>query len=308
MKIASHLTLTILIASALGGFSGYLLCSSVKNRSSYSPARNSAQPKLKPLLAQSSRPQPDPVSPPRFSWARLEAPDYPTYIQNLRSIGCPEETIRDIVSADLHKLFLQKRSQLAPESYTREAVAALNQHEALVMAELFSPGREFSAQGDLPPQGLSAGNLQGIEHNLKAFEDQENRAAEKLVQQNFSGEALEVLRQIRKAKQNGLAQEFKPEELEQYGLENSQTGRNLRAAMAGVPVDPGLIVSIYRLQSQFEEVYGAEVESLDANYLEQRTQARAELDAKIKAVLGENNFARFEAQMLAGEDRQSSAP
>src|SRR5436190_12879547 len=31
-----------------------------------------------------------------FQWAQLESEDYHEYIERLRKIGCPEETIRDI--------------------------------------------------------------------------------------------------------------------------------------------------------------------------------------------------------------------
>src|SRR4030095_7552909 len=36
-----------------------------------------------------------------FHWSQIEAADYPTYIRNLRRIGCPEETILDIITADV---------------------------------------------------------------------------------------------------------------------------------------------------------------------------------------------------------------
>jgi hypothetical protein len=38
---------------------------------------------------------------PRFHWSQLESTNYFAYIANLREIGCPEQTIRDIISADL---------------------------------------------------------------------------------------------------------------------------------------------------------------------------------------------------------------
>src|SRR6267154_3522550 len=44
-----------------------------------------------------------------FSWQEVESPDYPTYIANLRSIGCPEQTIRDIIIADVNALYSRKR-------------------------------------------------------------------------------------------------------------------------------------------------------------------------------------------------------
>src|SRR5262245_41874041 len=33
-------------------------------------------------------------------WSDIESSEYRTYIANLRSIGCPEQTIRDIIVAD----------------------------------------------------------------------------------------------------------------------------------------------------------------------------------------------------------------
>ena len=48
---------------------------------------------------------PAPLRPPEFRWSRIESADYPTYVANLRAIGAPEKTIRDIILADLEKLY-----------------------------------------------------------------------------------------------------------------------------------------------------------------------------------------------------------
>src|SRR5690348_11397855 len=45
-----------------------------------------------------------------FSWREIESPDYPTFISNLRSIDCPEQTIRDIIIADVNSLYSLKRA------------------------------------------------------------------------------------------------------------------------------------------------------------------------------------------------------
>src|SRR5437773_1145152 len=45
-----------------------------------------------------------------FSWQQVESDDYPTYIVNLRDIGCPEQTVRDIIIADVNALYARKRS------------------------------------------------------------------------------------------------------------------------------------------------------------------------------------------------------
>ncbi len=48
-----------------------------------------------------------------FRWSQLESTnDYRIYVTNLRAIGCPEPTIRDIVSGDAERGFSFERSQL----------------------------------------------------------------------------------------------------------------------------------------------------------------------------------------------------
>src|SRR3989442_637802 len=45
-----------------------------------------------------------------FTWDEIESADYATYISNLRAIGCPEATIRDIIVADVNQLFARRRA------------------------------------------------------------------------------------------------------------------------------------------------------------------------------------------------------
>src|SRR5258706_6363078 len=45
-----------------------------------------------------------------FTWREAESADYPEYVANLRDIGCPEQTIRDIIIADVNALYARKRA------------------------------------------------------------------------------------------------------------------------------------------------------------------------------------------------------
>ena len=45
-----------------------------------------------------------------FSWQDLESGDYAIYVANLRDIGCPEQTIHDIIIADVNALYARKRA------------------------------------------------------------------------------------------------------------------------------------------------------------------------------------------------------
>ena len=47
-----------------------------------------------------------------FNWQQVKSADYRVYIENLRAIGCPETTIRDIIVADINELFAGRIKEL----------------------------------------------------------------------------------------------------------------------------------------------------------------------------------------------------
>ena len=50
-----------------------------------------------------------------FHWAQIEAAEYKVYLANLRGIGCPESTVRDILIADVNDLFSGRVKALVDE-------------------------------------------------------------------------------------------------------------------------------------------------------------------------------------------------
>ncbi len=57
------------------------------------------------------------VPKPALNWQRLESADYRTYMTNLRAVGCPEQTVRDIVSADVLQAFAPRRVEALSNRY-----------------------------------------------------------------------------------------------------------------------------------------------------------------------------------------------
>lgn len=88
-----------------------------------------------------------------FEWSQVESTDYRAYIANLRRVGCPEQTIRDIITADLRALYGSKRDALqrqligtdppATGSVARHelesAMEALGKEETATLAALLGP-------------------------------------------------------------------------------------------------------------------------------------------------------------------------
>src|SRR2546425_12808899 len=52
-----------------------------------------------------------------FDWRQVESPDYKEYILNLRAVGCPEKTIKEIITADVSDLFSARRAAITQTNH-----------------------------------------------------------------------------------------------------------------------------------------------------------------------------------------------
>jgi len=64
------------------------------------------------VAAVSAPPKLAPAEPEPFRWSQLDAKDYHVYVKNLRGIGCPEPTVRAIVTADVDAVYRNYGQQL----------------------------------------------------------------------------------------------------------------------------------------------------------------------------------------------------
>jgi hypothetical protein len=80
-----------------------------------------------------------------FNWSQVESSDYGTYMGNLRSIGCPEQTIRDIITADVDSQYAARREPLeqnltgnafAERAKLESGLHAMRQEEASLITGL----------------------------------------------------------------------------------------------------------------------------------------------------------------------------
>lgn len=235
---------------------------------------------------------------PALAWAALESTNYFSYVENLRSIGCPEETIHDIIRADLHKLFSRSRTALLDGARPTQERGA----EEAVLQALFGdrwwaddpmePGAEEQNLSDLPPE--KRGRLQTLG---STFDATEKAITERLLQSNFSSEELNQLREARKQRQEALEQLLTREELEAYQLRGSKVAPEFQQALAGLSLDRQTVLSVYRLREAFEVQYGSEIESVEESYLEARARAKEQLDGEFFKLLGEDGFSQFQQHL-----------
>lgn len=82
-----------------------------------------------------------------FSWRQIESSDYRTYLANLRAVGCPDQTVADIIKADVHSLYSHKRSELGISETADSGPWSALEERRVVVALL---GRNSSQQNDRP--------------------------------------------------------------------------------------------------------------------------------------------------------------
>jgi hypothetical protein len=145
MKITLRLSL-LLNVSLLGCLAILLAQAQRKMPANVERQANATTPASQPTTrlagVESSLSSPTELSK-KFHWSQIESSDYRTYVANLRAIGCPEQTIRDIICADVDATFASRRTKLERTELTQtspeRALSNLRQEEAQIIETLLGP-------------------------------------------------------------------------------------------------------------------------------------------------------------------------
>lgn len=97
---------------------------------------------------------------PKFHWRQLDAPDFVGFVANLRAIGCPEATIRDIVDGELREIDAVQAADgsastlpaSASAAHFERTIAAREQHRMQLLASILSANSTASSP-TAPAQG-----------------------------------------------------------------------------------------------------------------------------------------------------------
>src|SRR6185436_12189108 len=188
-----------------------------------------------------------------FHWTSVESEDYHDYIGNLRAIGCPEETIRDIIIADVNKLYGSRIAALYPaaadfkfwatekrnralERERDQKIRALQREKRQLLKELLGidideelakwsgrPDEDDLRYGFLSPEKQQ--QLRALQAKYRDLE----RAL--LAEGGVNPESRARVNALRAQREAEMAQLLTPEENEQYQLRNSWTARNMREGL-----------------------------------------------------------------------------
>jgi hypothetical protein len=273
------------------------------------------KPAIAAAKAVESEKPPVPTEPSRtFGWEAVESADYKEYIANLRSIGCPEETIRDIINADVSKLYTQKRkaAEGPPKEYEfwkagNPYFGAGNSEKMELAAKMEKEKNDMLRSLGIEPDARASAmsKMMNPVENMLAFlsEDKKNRVLEKMTEyQSKMAKATEggrpdpeVIGKVQKAMEADIATLLTEEENFGFEMRFSITANTLRQSMGGFEPSKDEFLKLYDLRKEFDEehsIFGRSSETPEK--ATQRKEDEKVMKEAVKASLGEERYADYE--------------
>jgi len=259
-----------------------------------------------------------------LSWAHVESPDYETYVANLRSIGCPEQTVRDIIIADVNALYARRRATeiFTPEQewwrsepdpaivkLAAEKLVALDTERRALLTKLLGPDWEGGDLASLPRPTRTGVALDGpilgalTTESKQAVESISARAEERmqayLQQMHDAGKTPDPaeMARLRQQTRTELAAVLTPAQLEEYLLRYSQTSTDLRNNLGRLRffnASPEEFRAIFRATDPLDQQIEMLGSATDPITTAQRNSLEQQRDAAIKLALGPDRYLQYQ--------------
>ncbi|MCU0783543.1 MAG: hypothetical protein MUF81_05745 [Verrucomicrobia bacterium] len=259
-----------------------------------------------------------------FTWQEVESDDYPTYIANLRDISCPEQTIRDLIIADVNALYARKRAteietpeqqwwRFEPDTNVVYLATAksreLDQERRELLARLLGSGWE---SGDLvslprpsrPPIPLDGPVLGALPDDVKQRVEEMSLRTQERIQayteaQRQAGKPLDPmeLAKLRQQTRVELASVLSPLQLEEFLLRYSQNAGALRTELGRLKffdATPDEFRAVFRATDNFDQQLQMLRSATDPNSVAARRSLEEQRLAAIKDTLGPERFQQYQ--------------
>jgi len=259
-----------------------------------------------------------------LSWSHVESPDYETYVSNLRSIGCPEQTIRDIIIADVNALYARRRAteiftpeqewwRSEPDPYVVKLAAdklvALDTERRGLLTRLLGPDWEGGDLASLPRPTrpgieldgpilgtLSTDSKQAVATISARAEDRMHAYLQQMHDAGKNPDPAEMAR-LRQQTRTELAAVLTPAQLEEYLLRYSQTSTDLRNSLGKLKyfnASPEEFRLIFRVTDPIDQQMQLLGDATDPITVAQRNSLQQQKDAAIKLALGPDRYLLYQ--------------
>jgi len=253
----------------------------------------------------------------RFTWQSMESSDYKQYAANLRSIGCPEGTLRDILRADVNQLYEEKKKQIRREApkfeYWRkekEFLPGVGREAWLGMLALDEERDSvLRSLGIEPDQRKRAAKSSNAFEWMLVFLDDDKKAKilrlrneldDKLAVRQEGSLDVRGIEVLRKEMEDSIRRLLTPEEALQYDLRMSETASSVRQQLQGFEPTEDEFVSIFNLRKTVDDEANLSTGNDSAAERTRRQEAEKQRKEQIKQLLGPQRFADYEMALETG--------
>ena len=265
----------------------------------------------------------------KISWRDLQAAELKEFVRKLRAVNCPEETIKDLVLADLNRRYskqqqslwsdlqnqdywkpYQRKTSLEDQKKNRDRskqMQTMQKEKTALIVEIFGVDVEKQRMKE---EGFDPENMGWNPNGNLAFLPEAKREAVKKYLDDFQEKMQEFYastmggwdadarakqKKLEQEKLDGLAQFLTPEELREYKLRNSQTAQQISSDLHGVDLTRAQYEALFDIRSQYgDSIYNYGDAGNDAATIKQIEQNKKDMSAEIAATLGTDKSAELE--------------
>ena len=314
------LTLSVLLNMGLVAFVGYHFASRkelTKNEAEQSASKGSAK-KYKAHRVSTVNETATNFLTQRFSWERVEAADYKEYIANLRAIGCPEETIRDIIIADVNKMYSKQLAPLrkprADSEYWRtdmnwggwnqsnefyEKQQEIEKEKDALLKELLGANYQEEIQkqwGWYSEDAFSASLSPDTKAQLRKLQMEYGRRQSEIHRKargHIDEEDQKEIRKIQKEMYDEMAKILPPDQLFEWQVRHSDIASNMKwNELQGFDANEAEFRAIFKMKLASESGRFDQA-STDRASREARAAEIKQAEQELKAVLGEERYKEY---------------
>jgi len=292
---------------------------------------NATQPRAhkysKPNASPSSPEETQPESAAIATWNDIQTLELKELIRRLRNVGCPEETVRDMIVAEVNRRYAARTRELWPERYEQinefwrvekqdparqrknrelwRRERELQREKSALLVELLGvdPEKELRREEgfDEPMDWnerqiafLPESKREAVARYLEEF----NERSQEMQERNhgiWDAQARAEQKQLEAEKLAGLAQSLTPAELREYELRQSQLANQLSHDLQTLSLDRNQYEALFDIRKKYGDSiynYSDMVDTKEGrNQVESTKQA---MKQEIVAALGEDFTKQYE--------------